>query len=178
MLTGEKILLRALEPQDLDLLFKWENDPENWFVSNTQFPFSRNALKKFIQNSDLDLYKTGQLRLVIVERSEGKAIGCVDLFDYDHFNLRAGIGILIHDREKRNHGFASEALKIMLDYCFEYLGIHLLYCNIAHGNENSIKLFKNTGFELAGTKRSWLRTESGYIDEHMFLITSDQVISE
>ena len=57
-MTGEKkIILRALELSDIDLLYQWENDKNIWQVSNTLVPFSRYILKKYIENSFKDIYE-------------------------------------------------------------------------------------------------------------------------
>ncbi len=44
-LKGEKVYLRALEPEDLDFLFEVENNEDFWEVSATSAPFSRYLLK-------------------------------------------------------------------------------------------------------------------------------------
>ena len=63
--TDTEIILRALEPTDIDALYKWENDPEIWHVSNTCTPYSKYILEKYIENSHLDIYQVKQLRLMI-----------------------------------------------------------------------------------------------------------------
>ena len=50
-LTGQHITLRALEPADVDLLYKWENDTSIWKVSNTLVPFSKHILEQYIRNT-------------------------------------------------------------------------------------------------------------------------------
>ena len=46
MINDENILIRALEPEDLEYLYKWENNMDLWDVSDTLTPFSHFALKK------------------------------------------------------------------------------------------------------------------------------------
>jgi diamine N-acetyltransferase len=164
MLKGEYIYLRALEPEDIDLLYRWENDTENWLISNTQAPFSRFVLEQYIASAHQDIYSAKQLRLIICDVNNA-TVGSIDLFDFDPANLRAGIGILIADKENRGKGFAKEALALLVNYCFEVLNLHQLYCNITAGNEQSIALFEKQGFELVGTKKQWIRTSEGFTDE-------------
>jgi diamine N-acetyltransferase len=169
----EKIILRALEPEDLELLYKWENDKEYWVISNTLTPFSRYTLKRYLENSHKNIYETGQLRLMIDISEGNKTIGTVDIFDFDPFHKRAGLGILIADEEERKKGYASMALKCLTEYCFDTLQLHQLYCNILSNNCESINLFKKLGFKEAGIKKEWIKTPEGYLDEHLFqLITS------
>ena len=168
-LEGKNIILRALEPSDIDLLFDWENDTSIWLVSNTIVPFSRFILKKYIGRSHLDIYQTKQLRLMIDVKMEksAKTIGTIDLFDFDPFHQRAGVGILIKNKENRQKGYASEALKILIDYCFNTLNLHQLYCNIDVTNATSLKLFKKHNFQIIGEKKEWTRYGDKWIGEYM-----------
>ena len=125
-LKGHLISLRALEPSDLELLYQWENNPLVWHLSNTTAPFSKHILKEYIENAKHDIYVTKQLRLIINTPKYGP-IGCIDLFDFDPTNQRAGIGILIADDQHRGKGYASEALEILCNYCFSTLHLHQLY---------------------------------------------------
>ena len=95
-----KIRFRALEPEDIDLLFEWENDAEIWEISNTFEPFSKYILAKYIKDSQRDIYESKQIRMII-ETIDSKAVGAIDLFDFDPFHFRAGVGILIHDEKDR-----------------------------------------------------------------------------
>ena len=95
LLKGELVALRAMEPTDLELLYRWENDSDVWTISNTRTPFSKYVLKNFIETSSQDIYTAKQLRLMIDENATGETIGIIDLFDFDPFHLRVGVGILI-----------------------------------------------------------------------------------
>jgi diamine N-acetyltransferase len=168
----ENINLRALEPEDLELLYEWENNDAYWIISNTVTPFSKFTLKRYLENSHKNIYETGQLRLMIDSISEKKTIGTIDIFDFDPFHKRAGLGILIADEANRKKGYASMALKCLIDYCFSTLQLHQLYCNILSNNCESISLFEKQGFVLAGIKKDWVKTSEGYLDEHMFQLIS------
>jgi len=164
----DKIRLRALEPEDLELLYAWENNDSYWLISNTVAPFSKYTLKRYMENSHKSIYETGQLRLMIDIFEEKKTIGTIDIFDFDPFHKRAGIGILIADEAERRRGYASMALKCLTAYCFNTLLLHQLYCNILANNCESIDLFKKIGFTQAGIKKEWIKVADGYLDEYMF----------
>lgn len=168
MLEGEKIRLRALEPSDVDCLYKWENNPAIWSLSNTLVPFSRYILEKYIESTVGDIYEIKQLRLVIELKDEKKtAIGAIDLFDFDPYNLKAGIGILIAEETNRKKGYATEAIILLEEYSFKTLRLHQLYCNISANNTDSLLLFKKCGFEITGTKKDWLMDSNGWMDEYI-----------
>jgi len=164
----KEIRLRALEPEDLEMLYDWENNQTYWIISNTIAPFSKYILKKYIENSHKSIYETGQLRLMIDLIAEKRTIGTIDVFDFDPFHKRAGVGILIADESSRRKGYASMSLKCLIDYCFNTLQIHQLYCNILASNSESMELFKKQGFVQAGIKKDWIKTGDQYMDEYMF----------
>ena len=168
------VKLRALEPEDLELMYKWENDLLYWAISNTISPFSKYTLKRYIENSHKSIYETGQLRLMIDYIPDNISVGSIDIFDFDPYHLRAGIGILIADEKHRRKGLASMSLACAIDYCFKTLQLHQLYCHILSDNPKSIQLFSKLGFVQAGTKKEWVKTPDGYIDQLVFqLINKD-----
>ena len=97
MVKDDTIRLRALEPEDLEYLYKWENDMDLWEVSDTLTPFSIFTLKKYIETCHLDIYTTKQLRLMVERIEPQTRVGLVDLYDFDPYHQLAGIGIMIHD---------------------------------------------------------------------------------
>lgn len=166
-LEAETIRLRALEPEDVEILYKWENDTSVWKVSNTIAPFSKYILKQFIENQRYDIYETKQLRLIVESKESGRPIGTIDLFDLDPYNRRAGVGILIYDAKDKCQGNASAALGVLIRYCFQVLNMNQLYCNIAANNVKSLALFKSKGFTTIGIKKEWTKTTSDWQDEYM-----------
>lgn len=162
-----KITLRPLEPSDIDLLYRWENDLAIWEVSNTKTPFSKHILAQYIMESAKDIYETKQLRLII-QNEKMVAVGAVDLFDFEPYHLRAGVGILVHNKADQNQGYATDALFALSTYAFEILGLKQLYANITTDNLNSIQLFEKTGFKKIGLKKDWIKTSSGWKDESLF----------
>ena len=177
-LAGKNIKLRAVEPADLDILYEWENDPDNWTVSNTIAPFSRHVLQKYIEGAQQDIYEARQLRLMIdrleSDKNEEETLGIIDLFDFDPKHRRAGVGILIARKEDRMKGIASEALGILIEYAFGSLQLHQLYCNVSEDNPASLKLFEKSGFQRIGKKRDWIRMENEWIDVLLMQLMNPQ----
>jgi diamine N-acetyltransferase len=164
-LGGENILFRALEPTDVDVLYDWENDTENWLVSNTQSPFSRFVLEQYLASAHQDIYSVKQQRFMICSLNDNKPLGTIELFDFDPNHQRAGIGILIAEKSERKKGYASEALDILIQYGFEVLNLRQLYCNITVDNKPSIALFQKHKFEISGNKKQWVRDGKQFKDE-------------
>ena len=165
---GKEINLRPLEMEDLNLLYEWENNPQVWAVSNTISPYSKHILQQYIETAGTDIYASKQLRLVIEKTDSKQAIGFIDLFDFDPYNSKVGIGILIAETKERNQGFASESLLLMLQYIEKHLGLKQVYCNITTDNTQSVQLFEKTGFIKSGIKKDWIRVEDKWLDEALY----------
>jgi len=163
-LTGTLIDLRPLEPEDLQFLFDTENDESNWKVSGTKTPYSKHILKNYIKNARQDIYEAKQARFVLECKTLLTPVGMIDLFDFDPFHKRAGIGILVLDKYQ-NKGFASEALKMIISYGFHYLNLHQLYANITTDNEQSIALFEKFQFQRVGIKKDWIYHHKTFFHE-------------
>ena len=165
----KQVKLRAVEPSDLEDLYRWENDDRIWFSSSNTRPLSRQTLKLYIDSIN-DIYTDKQTRLII--DFEGVSVGCVDLFDFDPLHQRAGIGIMI-DVNFEGQGLATSALSELKKYAFSQLGLHQLYCSIANNNQRSISLFTDANFIHTGTKKSWLRIHKSWEDELFFQSFND-----
>ncbi len=167
-LKGNTIYLRALEPEDLAFVYAIENDESIWEVSNTQTPYSKFLIKQYLENAHQDIYEAKQLRLAICKISDAKAIGLIDLFDFDPKNNRAGVGIVIQNEKDRNNGYGKEALDLIIQFAFSKLNLHQLFANIGIKNESSLQLFTTFGFEKIGIKKDWNLVNGEYQDEAIF----------
>ena len=159
-------ILRALEPDDLDILYDTENDKSLWKYSNTSSPFSKHSLKKFIENSHLDIIEHNQVRLVLSDKNN-LPFGFIDLFKYDMINKRAGVGIIICEKY-RSRGLGSISLYLIENYVKKYIPIHQLYANISSENIESIKLFEKHNYLKVGNKKDWIYYNNKYFDELLY----------
>lgn len=174
MLENDVILLRAVEPEDLEFLYQCENNTEIWRCGSTTAPYSRFALKQYIADAQNDIYSNKQLRLIICLKANPKeAIGAVDLFDFDPFHQRASVGIVIQKAENQQHGYARQSLDLIIGYSFDFLHLHQLHCSIAADNQKSIGLFTKAGFTECGRHAEWLKTANGYTDELEFQLINN-----
>ncbi|MCD8194589.1 MAG: GNAT family N-acetyltransferase [Tannerellaceae bacterium] len=163
LLENQQIRLRALEPEDLDALYRWENDTALWSLCSTLSPYPRYILKEYIASSGQDLFETRQLRLMIENKTTGQPAGTIDLYDFEPHHHRAGVGILI-DPGYHQQGIATQALQLLAGYAFDILKCHQLYAHIPAGNTASLKLFTRCGFKTTGTLYQWIITQQGYTD--------------
>jgi diamine N-acetyltransferase len=145
MLATAEIKLRTLKDTDLDFLFSLENDKSLWAVSGTTEPFSLVQLANYISHAKQDIAIAEQFRFVI--DWQGKAIGCIDLYEYNFKKQNAGVGIVIL-KEYRRKGFAKQSLALLIKYAWEKLHLKQLHTGIFSDNKASLALFQSVGFEM------------------------------
>ena len=156
------VVLRALEPEDLDFLYTIENDREMWDVGTTNVPYSRFALNNYILGCSNDIFTDKQLRLM-VQDTQSRKIGLVDVFNFEPLHHRAEIGIAII-KECRGRGYGHEALRETLLHCRNYIHIHQLSAFIDINNKRSLELFKSLGFNTVTILKDWLFDGNHYHD--------------
>jgi len=166
-LKGEHIYLRALEPEDLDFLYELENNQDIWEISGTITPYSKHALKLYLDNAHRDIYEVKQLRLCICAMDD-EVIGLIDLFDFDPKNLRAGMGIVVLEEQHRNKGVGAQAINALCRYAFSILNLRQIYANVGEENTTSIHLFEKLGFKQVGIKKDWILFEGTFKNELLF----------
>ena len=165
------IHLRKIEPQDLPFLYQWENDASAWADGDNRNPLSHQDLRDYIDSTTGDIYRDGQLRLIIESNSEavqqcnglsakrsnsvsGLTLGCIDLFDFDPRNRKAAIGMYIAP-DARGRGVGRAALEALEQYAFGHLNLRMLYAVIATNNSACSALYQSAGYTSSSPLRAW-----------------------
>lgn len=160
------IKLRKIEPTDLPFLYQWENDASAWADGANHNPLSQQDLRAYIESTTGDIYRDGQLRLIIEEHSTlhntPSTIGCIDLFDFDPRNRRAAIGMYIAP-EHRGKGVGKEALRLLEDYAFGHLNLRVLYAVIATKNTACTTLYRHAGYTGSSPLPQWTLEDDAVI---------------
>jgi diamine N-acetyltransferase len=160
------VRLRKIEPSDLPFLYQWENDATMWADSDTHNPLSRHDLHQYIENTTGDIYRDGQLRLIIEGTEinpipdtryplpDTRILGCIDLFDFDARNRKAAIGMYIAP-EARGKGVGKQAVQLLLDYAFGFLHLRMIYAIISVHNAPCSHIYEQMGFTPSSPLANW-----------------------
>ena len=157
-----KIKLRAMEPEDLDILYLIENDKGLWNVGATNVPYSRYTLHEYMANAKNDIYADRQVRLM-VENEAGEVVGIVDVVNFDPQHQRAELGIVIMNDHRRK-GYATAAVEEILRYALRILHLHQLYVIVDKENTIALQLFRKTEFQESASLAQWLYDGRDYRD--------------
>ena len=122
----DEIRLRALEPEDLDVLYSIENDIELWSSGYTTVPYSRYLLHDYIANATCDIYADRQVRLMAVTRNTDDVVGIVDITGYEPRHNRAELGLVIR-KKYRKKGYGRQIVEEILKFSHNIIHLHQLY---------------------------------------------------
>ena len=154
------ISLRKVEPSDLPFLYQWENDASAWADGSNHNPLSQQDLRDYIAGTTGDIYKDGQLRLIVEEITNQSSqittatVGCIDLFDFDPRNRRSAIGMYIAP-EFRGKGVGKAAVEALERYAFEQLDLRVIYAVIATNNEPCSRLYQSLNYQPSSVLPNW-----------------------
>ncbi len=169
--TTMKCLVTPLEPEDLELLYTIENNPDIWHVSGTTSPYSRYALRDYIANQQADIYADKQIRLVIRATQDGaspRAVGLVDLFDYSPQHQRAEMGLAILAQEQ-GKGYATQAVEWIKTYARQTLHLQQVYAIVSQKNAGTVNMLQRCGFVQGATLKRWVRHTDGTLVDALLM---------
>jgi len=161
-----QIKLRAMEPEDLDVLYQIENDSSVWNVGVTNVPYSRYVLRDYIAQARNDIYMDGQVRLMI-EDEEGGVVGIADIVNFSPQHQRAEVSIVI-TADRRHRGYAAAAVAELSQYALRVLHLHQLFAVVDADNQAAIRLFLSAGFHESARLGQWLFDGRTYHDAVLF----------
>ena len=154
-LDNGEIWLRAVEPEDAEIMWEVENDSEQWAQNGMSAPFSHKNLMDYALTYNADPFQAGQIRLIVSLKMDNTTVGIADLYEISAIHRHACVGIYILP-EFRSKGFGSQVLGLLEDYAFRLLNLRNLGAKIMSGNESSIRLFSQKNYKLRGSVPGWL----------------------
>ncbi|MGH8439205.1 MAG: GNAT family N-acetyltransferase [Pseudomonas sp.] len=152
-IRGQRILLRALELEDLPLLHQWSNDEALWsLLGGWHFPTSREAQRDWL----LSLKGDALNQRFGIEVAGHGLIGTANLVAIDWKNGTAEHGMMIGDSSLRGQGYGTEVIATVMRYAFDELGLSRLSTTIIEYNEASLATYtRKTPWLIEGVQRQW-----------------------
>ncbi|WP_018683221.1 GNAT family N-acetyltransferase [Actinokineospora enzanensis] len=159
-MTGERVRLRAIEPEDADALWRWHNDPEAMRWLETSYPESLAQIRKRMQDMAPNSYE--RTRFAVETVADNRFIGIVCLRDARPETGRAEIDIYFG--ESRNEGYGSEALRLLCKFGFDDMRLHAIQLWVAADNEIARHVYRKIGFVEEGRSREAFRRDGKLYD--------------
>jgi len=160
-LIGERLYLRPLEMEDVSTCLRWINDPEVTRTLAMYRPLNEPREREWFEG----LYKDDREILVaIVLKENDKHIGNIGLHRIEWKERQAELGIMIGEKDEWDKGYGAEAIRLMLEYGFERLGLHRIYLRVYANNPRAIRCYEKAGFRQEGVLRESHFSEGRYWD--------------
>lgn len=170
-IDGKKIILRALEITDLEVLREMLNEPEiERMVVGWSFPTSQYEQEKWYERT---IFDKQNLKFAI-ETKDGQLIGLATLGSIDWKNRKAMHGIKLHSSAPKGQGYATDAVMAVMKYAFEELQLNRLYGSILDYNIASQRLYAKCGWVIEGRARQSVFKNNAYHDEIIVGILRDE----
>ncbi len=164
MIFSERIRLRAMEKEDINLYVAWLNDPEVGDGIASYLPISKYEEEKWFEST---MAKHAAEHPLVIEINNGDRwipIGDCGLMEIDWHNRRGELGILIGEKEYWNQGYGSEAVKLLLKHGFETLNLHRIFLRVFEDNLRAVHAYEKCGFVHEGRMRGAEFKNGKYID--------------
>jgi RimJ/RimL family protein N-acetyltransferase len=152
MLMGKLVNLRAVEPADYELLWRWVNMPE--IMKYWGRPGNTQSLAEVAEQERMQAAR-GNSAKFMVETRDGRAIGQIDYYELDWQKRSAWVSILIADKEYWGGGYGTDAMRTLVRYLFRQLGLHRVSLNVHESNLRAQRSYQKVGFVREGVMRDW-----------------------
>ena len=159
-LIGERIYLSPRNTEEVEKFTEWLNDFETTdYIGRSAIITTLEGERKYFEGSNDKNYS-----FFIVTLDNDKLIGTIGLECYDHINRTATLGIFIGDKEYRSKGYGTEAVRLILDYGFNYLNLNNIKLDLMSFNERALKCYQKCGFKEYGRRRKCKFINGKYYD--------------
>lgn len=161
-LYGKKVVLRAMEPEDMEMLRGSLNDPAiERMVGGWSFPVSTYEQMKWYERVVGD---QRNVRMIIEDKETGEAVGMISLTNIDWKNRDAEYAIKLKPDAPRKRGYGADSEFTLMRYVFEELQLHRLTGEVLAYNEASIAMTEKCGAKREGLKRQAVYKNGQYHD--------------
>lgn len=170
LFKSSKIKLRKITSDDSILYNKWRNDTEVMTSTNPFLDlYNMEETEEFV--NQVILGSNSSKSYIILEYKTERPIGIISLINIDYKNRNGECIIDIGEKDYWGKGYATEAMRLLLDYGFLEMNLHRIYLKVFSFNKKAIKLYEKMGFQCEGKSRESLFRKGSWHDTvHMGIL--------
>lgn len=168
-LTGDKVLLRSLELDDLDLFWMWFADREaiKYSLGTWLFPWSKNETEMWLKQT---LQDKETLTLGVIEKEAGQLIGYAGITSISRVNHSGEYYIFLGAKGSWGKGYGTEVTQLIIRYGFASLNLHRIMLTVSTLNAGGVKAYTRAGFQQEGVLRQACYRDGVYHDKIVMAI--------
>ena len=164
-LIGERIYLSPVSMEDAEKYVEWFCDFKTTDgIGKSSSIMTVESEREWLENT----LKNNEFNFAIVNLDNDELIGNCGIMNINQKDRCAEVGIFIGNEEHRSKGYGTEVLRILLDYCFNYLNLNNVHLGVMAFNERAINCYKKVGFKEYGRRRECYFLNGKYYD-HVYM---------
>jgi len=173
ILKSERLILREINANDLDFIHQLHSLPEVDEYNTLGIPENKLVTEKLLLGWLEALAQLPRNRFIfLIENNNQAPIGLLGLNNGKPNYAKAEIWYKLHP-DFWAKGYATEAVKLILDFGFNQLQLHRIEAGCAVGNIGSIRVLEKAGFTKEGHTRKLLPIRGKWHDNFGFAILEE-----
>lgn len=161
-LIGDGVELRRHDRSNYRLYARWYGDEEVWRLTSwAAEPMQRAAVERLFESREASPMEDS---FAIHQEGKEEPSGVISLANISEANSSADLSIIVGDEQDRARGLGTEAMRVILRYAFEELGLNRVALSVFEFNEPAIQAYEKLGFEEEGRLRRAIRRDDGFHD--------------
>lgn len=173
-LVGERIYLSPRNVEDAEIFTEWMND----FYVTDYIGRSCKIMSLQDEKEYLEKAKKEEISFAIIDAQKDEMIGSIGLHSIDNINRTATLGIFIGNKDYWSKGFGTEAIRLLLDFSFNYLNLNSIDLALMEFNDRALKCYQKCGFKEMGRKRKCRFVNGKYYDTIFMDILAEEFKEE
>jgi len=172
--AGERVRLRGLTEKDAESAFAnaLDSPGRQALQLGIELPTSVEALRAELAKR-ANCKDVNGVIVFAIETLDGRKVGGISLHSPSLKNGTFGFGVNV-DRQHRGNGYASEAVRILLRYCFHERRFQKCNSACIETNDASIALHRKLGFVEEGRRRRQYYLGGRFCDDILFGLTREE----
>lgn len=178
-LTTKRLVIREVQPSDWEALNQIVSDPEArrfMHIAAWETPDGRLGWFDWCISNQKDR-QGGNYNWVLVLASSGRVIGWLVIGDSDRKEREGdrSMGYMVA-REHWGHGYMTEALRAILRYEFEVLGVRRVVANCETNNPASARVMEKAGMQFVQTLYDADPLEGNFAERHHYALEKQDFV--
>jgi len=164
--------------EDAEDKLRMEIDNKEFFgefsVINSEDFYTLLMQQEVIEQSTANRGAGREYNFAILENDTGQLVGTINLFRIFRGPLQSAMIGYVVDRKHNGKGYATEAIRLTVDYAFRKLGLHRIEAGVMPHNLPSIRALEKAGFEKEGLARKNVKINGQWHDHVVMAIINPE----
>lgn len=163
MLQSDRVILRAIQRDDLPRLVEFNNDLDVELAGGGDPPMPQ-SLQRLQADFDRESAKGGRDGAVFAIEVNGEVIGSCGLMNFNETARTAELGIGIGNKAYWSQGYGREAVVLLIDYAFRFRNFERVWLWTHAANQRAIHAYQWAGFVEEGRLRCHAWSDGAFDD--------------